>query len=115
MLYENSLLTDFTKRADSFKTLFAKQRTVINNSSSLLSGLLFKIDKFLPNKTFASDDILKIIENLDSEEVYSNDKISTQILKICDPSKYKYKLLEIIFKLCLECGIFQLKKLKMMK
>ena len=76
---------------------------VINNGSSLPSELLLKTDKFLSNITFFSDDILKIIQNLDSEKAHGHDRISIQMLKICRPSTCKP--LEII---CLESEIFPL-------
>ena len=106
MFYENRFATDFKKKAELFNSFFAKQCTVINNGSSLPSGLLLKIDKFLCNVTFSSDEILRIIQNLDSEKTHSHERISIQILKICGPSTCKP--LGIIFKSCLESGIFLL-------
>ena len=52
------------------------------------------------------DDILKLIQNLYSEKARDHDRISIQILKICEPSIRK--LLETIFKSCLESEIFLL-------
>ena len=106
MFYENRFVTDFDKKAELFNSLFAKQCTVINNGSSLPSELLLKTDKLLSNITFTSDDILKIIQNLDSEKAQGYDTMSIRMLKICGPSICKP--LEIIFKSCLESGIFRL-------
>ena len=52
------------------------------------------------------DDILKLIQNLYSEKARDHDRISIQMLKICEPSIRK--LLETIFKSCLESEIFLL-------
>ena len=113
MFSENRFVTDFRKKAELFNSFFAKQCTIINNVSSLPSELLLKTDKFLSNITFSSDDILKIIQNLDSEKAHGYDRISIRMLKLCEPSICKsleiiFKSCEIIFKSCLECGIFPL-------
>ena len=71
-----------------------------------MSDLLLKTDKFLSNITFSSDDILKIIQNLDSQKAHGHNRISIRMLKICGPSICKP--LEIIFKSCLESEIFPL-------
>ena len=106
LFYENRFVPDFKKKAKLFNSFFAKQWTVINDGSSLPSELLLKTDKFLSNITFSSDDILKIIQNLDSEKAHGFDRISIRMLKICGPSICKP--LEFIFKSCLESGIFPL-------
>ena len=66
--------------------------------------LLPKTDRFLSNTTFSSDDIQKIIENLDSGKAHGHDRISIRILEICGSSICKS--LEIIFKSCSEKGFF---------
>ena len=106
LFYENRFVMDFTKKGELFNSFFAKQCTVINSGSSLPSELLLKIDKFLSNITFFSDDILKIIQNLDSQKAHGHDRISIQMLKICGPSICKP--VGITFKLFLESGIFPL-------
>ena len=104
LFYENRFVTDFTKSAVLCNSLFAKQCSVINTGSSLLFELLLKTDKLLSNITFSRDDILKLIQNLYSEKARHHDRISIQILKICEPSIRK--LLETTFKSCLESEIF---------
>ena len=106
LFYENRFVTDFKKKAELFNSFFAKQCTIINNGSSLPTELLLKTDKSLSNITFSSDDILKIIQNLDSEKAHDFDKISIRMLKICGPPICKP--LDISFKSCLESGIFPL-------
>ena len=97
---------DFKKNAELFNSFFAKQCTVVNNGSRLPSELWLKTDKLLSNIIFSSDDILKIIQNLDSEKVHDFDRINIQMLKIYGLSICK--TLGIIFKSCLESGIFPL-------
>ena len=106
LFYENRFVRNFKKKAELFNSFFAKQCTVIKNGSSLLPELLLKTDKFLSNITFSSGDIQKIIQNLDSGKPHGHDRISTRMLKICRLSICK--LLEIIFKLCLQSGVFPL-------
>ena len=104
LFYENRFATDLEKKAELFNSFFTKQCTIPNNDSILSSELLLKTDKFLSKITFSSDGILKIIQNLDSEKARGFDRISIWMLKICGPSICKP--LEIIFKSCLESGIF---------
>ena len=110
MFYESSFVTDFTKKAELFNSFFAKQYTIIDNGSSLPSELLLKTDTFLSNITFSGNDILKIIQNLDSEKAHGHDRISIQMLKLWGP--LMCKSIEIIFKSCLESGIFSLEMTK---
>ena len=53
---------------------------------------------------FSQDEIAKIIQNLDSNKVHGHDNISIRMLKICGSSIYKP--LEMIFKQCIETGVF---------
>ena len=78
--------------------------TVINNGNSL------KTDKFLSNIKFSSDDILKIIQNLDSEQAQGHDRINVRMLKICGTSICKP--FEITFRSCFESGNFQTERKK---
>ena len=82
LFYENRFVADFKKKAELFNSFFSKQCTVINNTSSLPSELLLKTDKFLSNINFSSVDILKAIQNLDSEKAHGHDRTSIRML-IC--------------------------------
>ena len=53
---------------------------------------------------FTSDDILKIIKNLDPNKSYGHDIVSIQMIEICDA--YICKPLELIFRSCQENGKF---------
>ena len=85
MFYENRFVTDFKKKTELFNSFFTKQCTGFNNGSSLPSELLRKTVMLLSNITFPSDDILKMIQKLDSEKADGYDRISIGMLKTCGP------------------------------
>ena len=85
LFYENRFATDFKKKTELFNSFFTKQCTGFNNGSSLPSELLRKTVMLLSNITFPSDDILKMIQKLDSEKADGYDRISIGMLKICGP------------------------------
>ena len=53
---------------------------------------------------FSTDDILKIIRNLDPNKAHRHDMISIRMIKICDTSICRP--LKLIFQSCLESGKF---------
>ena len=55
---------------------------------------------------FTSDDILKMIKNLDPNKSHGHDMIIIRMVKLCDVSLCKP--LELILKSCLESGHFLL-------
>ena len=61
-------------------------------------------DNRLSSESFSQYDIAKIIQNLDPNKAHSHDNISIRMLKICGSSTYKP--LEMIFKQCIETGVF---------
>ena len=63
--YENRPIVGFTKKTDLTYFFLC---TVINNDRRLLPELLLKKDKFMSNIKISSDDIRKIIQNLDSKK-----------------------------------------------
>ena len=64
-------------------------------------------DNRLSSVSFPQDDIAKIIQNIDPDKTHGHDKISIRMLKICVSSIYKP--LEMIFKQCIETGVFSSK------
>ena len=52
IFYENDFVIDFQKKAEIFNESFAKQCTVVPNSSKLPNVFITKIDKYLPTVTF---------------------------------------------------------------
>ena len=63
-----------------------------------------KTNKSLSTLTFCSDEIKKIIRNLDSNKAHGHDMLSIRMLKICDDSLCGP--LELIFHSCIETGKF---------
>ena len=53
---------------------------------------------------FSTDDILKIIRNLDPNKAHGHDLICIRMIKICDTSICRP--LKLIFQACLESGKF---------
>ena len=106
LLHENIFIIDFRRKAEIFNTFFVKQCSLINTSSVLLTTLTMKTRESLSTIRFTSDDILKIIRNLDPNKAHGHDMISIQMVKLFDASLCKP--LEQIFKSCLESGKFLL-------
>ena len=104
MFHENKFVTDFKEKVKLFKSFFAKQCSLIKNSSKLPSHLHYFTDNYLSSISFSQDNITKIIQNLDSNKGHGRDNVSIRMLKICGSSFYKP--LEMIFKQCIETGVF---------
>ena len=104
LFHENKFVTDYKEKAELFNAFFAKQCSLINNSSKLPSHLHYLTDNRLSSVSFSQDAIAKIIQNLDPNKAHGHDNISICMLKICGSSIYKP--LEMIIKLCIKTGIF---------
>ena len=104
LIHENSFIIDFQKKTEIFNTFFAKQCTLVPNSSQLPSLFIRKTDKTLSNLTFSQDEIKKVIRNLDPSKAHGHDMLSIRMLKICDDSLCRP--LELIFYSCIENGKF---------
>ena len=63
---------------------FAEQCSLINNSSKLPTTFLKRTDKFILSIPFSSNDIARIIRDLDPNKTYGQNIIG--MLKICDES-----------------------------
>ena len=94
----------FKKRLKYLTIFFGKQCSVINTNIDLPSFLSNKTHKLLSTIHFTSDDILKIIKNLDPNKAHGHDMISIWMIKICDASICKP--LKLIFRSCFENGKF---------
>ena len=64
----------FRRKAGIFNTFFAKQCSLINICSDLPTTLTKKTHESLSTIRFTSDDMLKIIKNLDRYDKYSDDE-----------------------------------------
>ena len=92
------------EKAELFNEFFAKQCTIIDNSSEVPSISALRTDKRISSAIFNNDDIDKIIQNLDPNKAHGHDMISIRMLKIC--GKSILKPLHLIFQSCLETGTF---------
>ena len=104
LLHDDKFITNFKDKAEIFNNLFAKQCSLISTNSDLTSVLSKRTYKSLSKIHFTSDDILKLIKNLDPNKAHGHDMISIRMIKICDASICKP--LELIFRSCLENGKF---------
>ena len=102
--HQNKYVTDFKEKAEIFNSFFAEQCSLMNNSSKLLSIFLKRTDKFISSISFSSNNIARIIRELDSNKAHDHDMISIHMLKIW--GEYISKPLEIIFKSCIEKSQF---------
>ena len=60
IFYENDFAIDFQKKVEIFNEFFAKQYTVVPNSSKLLSLFIRKTDKYLSTVTFYENEVKQI-------------------------------------------------------
>ena len=84
MYHKNLFVTDFKKKADNF--LFADRCSLISNSSKLPKKLEYFTQSCLSSITFSTDDIAKIIQNLDPGKAHGHDQISIRMLTVCSAS-----------------------------
>ena len=83
---------------------FAKQFSIIDNSSELPLNLIKKADKFISAIILTCDDIATLIKNLEPNKAHGHDMISIRMLKLC--SKSICKPLDLIFQSCIKQGKF---------
>ena len=83
---------------------FAKQCSIIQNSSKLTLTLNKKTENSISSITFNRNNIATIIRSLDPSKAHGYDMISICMLKICEKSICKP--LEIIFQSCIRHGKF---------
>ena len=81
LFHQNKYVTDFKKKAELFNCFFAKQCSIINNSSELFSNILKKTDKSISTVTFTSDDIATLIQNLDANKAHGHDMLSIATMR----------------------------------
>ena len=74
-------MTDF-KQAELFNAFFAKQCSLIKNSSKLPSHPHYLTENRLSSVSFSQDNIAKKIQNLDPSKAHGHDNVSIRMLKI---------------------------------
>ena len=77
--------TDFGKKAGIFNVFFANQCSIINNGSTL-PAISYKTNKRLRNLIISSQDLCKIIKNLNPNKAHGHDNISIKMVQICGDS-----------------------------
>ena len=80
--HENKFVTNFLKKAELFNSFFSKQRSLINNGSTLPTHVQHLTSNRLSFVTISQDNTSKIIQNLDSGKAHCQDNISRHILYI---------------------------------
>ena len=104
LFHENKFVTNFLEKAELFNSFFSKQFSLINNGSTLPTHMQYLTNNRLSSVTFSQDNIAKIIQSLDSGKAHGHNNNSIRILKICGSAIYEP--LAIIFKQCVDTGIF---------
>ena len=101
---------DFKEKTELFNNFFTRQCSIVNNNSKLPSVLNKKMCQSLSTVGFSTNDILKIIRNLNPSKAHGYNMMSVRMLKICDESICKP--LGIIIRSCLQNEMFpsELKK-----
>ena len=86
LLHQDKFVTDFKEKANIFNNFFADQCSIVSNNSELPATRTKKTQESLSTINFSTDDILKIIRNLDPNKAHGHDIISILMIKICDTS-----------------------------
>ena len=87
-----------------YLTIFLQNNVLLQTQTVIFLQFFQRKHKLLSTIHVTSDDILKIIKNLDPNKTHGHDMISIQMIKICDASICKP--LKLIFRSCLENGKF---------
>ena len=77
--------SDFQKKAEIFNSYFIKQCTILDNGSTLPEPT-FKTNKRLTSIIFSSQDMFKIIQELNPNKAHGHDNISIKMIKLCGDS-----------------------------
>ena len=102
IFHNNNYITEFKGKTQIFNKFFAKQCTLVENTSKPPTDSSKRTNNLFSTISFTKDDIANIIKNLN--KVHGFDMISIRMLKICGDSILKP--LELIFKSCIESGKF---------
>ena len=107
--HNNRQISDFQEKAEIFNAFFSSQCTVLETNSELPQFEL-KTNTSLENITFTIDDVISLLKNLKPDKSHGWDNISARMIKLCGDTIAEP--LSIIFKNCIQKGIFP-KKWKM--
>ena len=104
LFHKNEFMTNFKEKTELLNTFFANRCTLLNNSSLLPMNLAKLTSKPLDSVNFSTDDISRIVKNLDPNKAHGRDTLSISMIKFCRNSICKP--LTIIFNDCLNEGKF---------
>ena len=110
IIHDSKFLTDFSKKADLFNSLFTKTKlmknstSVLENNTVLLSSTNPANDQYLSNNEFTKGNIEIITYKLDPNKSHGHDMISICMLKMSGDAIIEP--LFTIFNNYLKCGIF---------
>ena len=96
LYHSGNFITDFRQKAELFKSYFAEQRSMLQNSSKLRTNLAPQTDQSLTSINFSQDRILKIVQSLNPNKAHGPDKLSIPMIKICGKSGDSFKIFERI-------------------
>ena len=80
-LFHDKFITDFKEKAELFNSFFSKQCSIMDNGSKLPSNLVYHTNEKLSYIVFNSEDIGKVISDLDPNKAHGHDMISIRMLK----------------------------------
>ena len=103
IIIDNKVITNFRENANVFNNFFASQCISIVNDSILPSTIMYRTENGLLTISF-KDDVAKIIKSLNINKAHGHDDISIRLLQICGAEVVKP--LSLIFKKCIQYGIF---------
>ena len=80
MLLNGAFAIDFQEKANIFNPFFAKQYTLVSNSSALPSEFMYMTEERILPITFSESDVIKIVTALDVNLVHGHDNISVRMI-----------------------------------
>ena len=103
ILVDGIFETDFKRKAELFNVFFANQCNIFDNGSSL-PEVSFRNEKRISSIVYTSDNILKIINDLNPNKAHGHDNMSIRMIKLC--SKSIVRPLKLIFDSAISSGYF---------
>ena len=74
LYHKNEFVIDFKKKAELFNSFFADQSSLISNGRELSRKLEYLTQSRLPSITSSTDNIAKMIQNLDPNKAHGHDQ-----------------------------------------
>ena len=103
MLFNNSFIIDYKKKANIFNDYFILQCTPFVTSSSL-PPLVYKTDKRLEHFTITSNEVAELLVGIKKNKAHGPDEISANMIHLC--RHHLAKPLQIIFQNIIDTGQF---------